>query len=211
MVFGIDLGHVPFVEFKADVALDPGERILLADRDEDVVAGDVAIRFAGGLEAAPALGVELGFHMLENDAGEAAVVVGEFLGHEIIEDRDALVHGIFLLPRRGLHLLEAGTNDDGHLLAAETARGAAAVHGGVAAAEDDDAPADLGYVAERDAGEPVDADMDVLGGLVTAWNVEVAAARRARPDENRVAVLGDQRFEAVDATLPRNSTPRSRM
>jgi len=37
---GVDLGHVPFgIELDADVALDPGEGVLLADRDEHVVAG----------------------------------------------------------------------------------------------------------------------------------------------------------------------------
>ena len=64
-------------------------------------------------------------------------------GHEEVEDRDALVHRILLLPGRRLHLLEAGAHDDLDLLAAEAARGAAAIHGGVAAAEHDDAPADL--------------------------------------------------------------------
>jgi len=33
-------------------------------------------------------------------------------------------------------------------------------------------------VAEGDAGEPVDADVDILGRFLAAGNVEVAAARR---------------------------------
>ena len=147
---GIDLGHVPLVEFDADVALDPGEGVLLADRDQHVVAGEVLIGLAGRNEVAPALGVVFGLHLLEHDAGEAAVLVGELLRHEEIEDRDVLVHGVLLFPGGRLHLLEAGAHDDLHVLAAEAARGAAAVHGGVAAAEHDDALADLGDVAEGD-------------------------------------------------------------
>ena len=87
---------------------------------------------------------------------------------------------------------------DLHVLAAEAARGAAAVHRGVAAAEHDDAPADLVDVAEGDAGEPVDADMDIGGGFLAAGNVEVAAARRAGADEHRVVALVEQRLQAAD-------------
>src|SRR5205085_187319 len=101
--------------------------------------------------------------------------------------------------RRRLHLLEAGAHDDLHVLAAEPARGAAAIHRGVAAAQLDDALADLGDVAERDAGEPVDPDVDVLRRFLAPRNVEVAAARRTGADEHRVVAFGEQGLEAVDA------------
>ena len=42
-------------------------------------------------------------------------------------------------------------------------------------------------------GEPVDADMDVGRGLLAAREVEVAAARGAGADEDRVIALGQQR------------------
>jgi len=67
------------------------------------------------------LGVEFGLHLLEQHAGEAAVLVGEFLRHQEIEDRNVLVHGILLFPGGCLHLLEARADDDFHLLAAEPA------------------------------------------------------------------------------------------
>ena len=54
-------------------------------------------------------------------------------------------------------------------------------------------------VAERDAGQPVDADMDVLDRFLAAGNVEVAAARRAAADEDGVEIFGEQRLQAVDA------------
>src|SRR5262249_36692829 len=169
------------------------------DRDQHVVAGEMLLRLAGRHELAAALVVAHRLDLLEQHAGEAAVFVGEFLRHEVVEDRDALVHGVLLLPGRRLHLLEAGAHHDLDVLAAEPARRAAAVHGGVAAAQHDHALADLVDVAERHAGEPVDADMDVGGRLLAAGNVEIATARRAAPDEHRVPTLRQQRFEAIDA------------
>src|SRR6185437_7069111 len=37
---GIDLGLIPTIEAQAHIALDPGERILLADRQNHIVAGN---------------------------------------------------------------------------------------------------------------------------------------------------------------------------
>ena len=125
--------------------------------------------------------------------------MGEFFRHQEIQDRDVLVHGVLLFPGGRLHLLEAGAHDHLDVFAAEPARRAAAVHGGVAAAEHDDALADLVDVAEGDRGQPVDADMDVGRRFLAAGNLEVAAARRAGADEDRIPVLGQQRLEAVDA------------
>ena len=109
------------------------------------------------------------------------------LGTRIVEDRDALVHRVLLLPGRRLHLLEAGAHDDLHVLAAEAARGAAAIHRGVAAAEHDHAPADLVDVAEGDARQPVDADMDVGRGLLRGRECRGRgrAARRCRRRSRR--------------------------
>src|SRR3954451_17902815 len=147
------------------------------------------VRLAGRHQPAAAVVVELGLHLLEGDAGELAGLMGEFLRHEEIVDRDAFMHGILLFPRARLHLLEAGAHDHLHVLAAEAARGAAAVHRGIAAAEHDDALADLGDVAERDRREPVDTDVDVLLGFLAARNLEFASTWRAGPDEYRVPVL----------------------
>ena len=46
--------------------------------------------------------------------------------------------------------------------------------------------------------QPVDADMDVGRGFLAAGDVEVAAARRAGADEDRVVAFGQQRLQAVD-------------
>src|SRR5690606_29672485 len=89
--------------------------------------------------------------------------------------------------------------DHFHVLAAEPARSAAAVHGGVAAAEHDDALADLRGMAEGHRGEPVDADVDVGGRFPAARDVEIASARRAAADEHGIVPVGQQPFHAVDA------------
>src|SRR5204862_4633741 len=82
--------------------------------------------------------------------------------------------------------------------AAEAARGAAAIHRRVAAAEHDDAAADLVDMAERDGGQPVDSDMDVGGGFLAARRLEFAPARRARADKDCVPPFGEQRIHAAD-------------
>lgn len=145
----IDLGHVPLVELDAAVLFDPGEGVLLADRDQHVVAFEGLVGLARGNEIAAAFGVVLRLHLLEGDAGELAVVVNEGNGNEEVEDRDILVDRVFLLPGRGLHLVEAGAHDNLDVFAAKPARGAAAIHCGVAAAEHDHALADLVGMAER--------------------------------------------------------------
>src|SRR5262245_38021967 len=196
---GVDLRHVPLIELDADVALDPGERVLLSDRNQHIVAGEVLVRLAGRNELAPPLDVVLRLHLLKGDAGELAALVREFLRHEEIMDRNSLVHGVFLFPGRRLHFLEAGAHDNVDLLAAEAARGPATVHRGIAAAENDDALADLVDMAERDGREPVDSDVNVLGRILAAGYVEVAPARSAGADEDRIPVSGEKGLHAVDA------------
>src|SRR3989441_4727362 len=190
--------HAVPVELDAGVALDPGEGVLLPHRDEHVVALEALVGLAGGHEAALALVVEHGLDLLEGHAGELAVLVLESFRHEVIEDRNAFVLRVLLFPGRSFHLVEAGAHDDFHVLAAQAPGGAAAVHRGVAAPEDDHALADSVGVAEGDRGQPVDADVDVLRRFLAAGDVEVAAARGARADEDRVVILREQLLHAAD-------------
>src|SRR5262249_5771613 len=150
----IDLRHAAAVELDADVALDPREGVLLADRDQHVVAGKMLVRLPGRHELAIAFRVVLGPDFLEQDTRQPPVVARERLGHHVIEDRDALVHRVLLLPGGRLHFLEPGADHDFYVLAAEPSRGAAAVHCGVAAAEHDHALSDPVDVAERAAPPP---------------------------------------------------------
>ena len=120
-------------------------------------------------------------------------------GHEIIKDRDAFVHRVFLFPGRGLHLGKPGPYDDLDVPAAESERGPAAVHRRVAAAEHDDAVSDRSRMAERHARKPVDADMNVPRSFAPPWRVEVTAARGAAANEYRVEPFGHHGLEALDA------------
>src|SRR5580692_5026558 len=197
----IDLRHVPLVELNAAIAFDPRKRIFLADGDQDIIAWNMLVGLAGRHQIATPLGIAHRFHLLKHHASELAAVVGEFLGHEEIENWNVLVHRILLLPGGCFHFLEAGTNDHLHVLATEPARRAAAVHCRIAAAKNDDALADRGDVAERNARQPIDADVDVFGSFLAAWNIEIAAAWRAAADKDGVVILGEQRLHAVDALI----------
>jgi len=197
--------QTPFVERDPAVLLDPGECVLLAHGHQHRVALEMGIRLAGGHQGAPAFFVVDGTHDLERHAGELAVRVLEALGHVIVQDRNALVNGIFLLPRRGFHLFEAAAHDDLDVGAPQPARGAAAVHRRVATAQDDDPGRHAGDVSERHRREPVDADVDVLGRLATPWHVQIASTRRAATDKHGVKALFEQaphRLDAFAATEP---------
>src|ERR1019366_6191210 len=55
-------------------------------------------------------------------------------------------------------------------------------------------------VAEGDAGQPVDADVNFLGCFLAAGDVEIAPARRAAADKHRIEIFREQRLHAVDAS-----------
>ena len=195
----VDDGKARLVELDARVPLDPGKRIFLSDRDQHVVAGEMNFRLASRHQLAPALFVLGCRNFFEHDAGEAAVLVRERLWHVVVDDRNAFVHGILFFPRRGFHLLEARAHDHLDVVSAQTARAAAAVHGGIAAAKDDHPLADLVDVTEGHARQPVDADVNILRRLLAAGDIQVASARRAAANHYRVVALTEQCGEAVDA------------
>jgi hypothetical protein len=186
-----------------------GNGILLAHRHQHIIAFEMMIRLAGRNEIAPALCILLGFDPLEDHAGELAVRVYELLGHKVVEDRDIFPDRVLLLPWRRLHLLETGADDHLHIVTAKPSRRAAAIHRGVAAAQHDDAPADLGYVFKRDAGKPVDADMDVSCCFLAAGQVKVTAARRACANEDCVIAFGEKRLHAVDGLREMHHRPKA--
>ena len=191
--------QTPFVKRYAAVALYPREGVFLTYRNQHCVAIDLHVGLAGRDQAAPALVVIDRLDDLKHHAGELAVVVQIAFGHVVVEDRDAFVQRIFLLPGRGLHFLEAAAHDDLDLLAAQAPCRAAAVHRGIAATEHDHALANAGDVAERDRGQPVDTDMDIRCRLLPARALQVAPARGAAANEDRVIALVHQRAHRFDA------------
>src|SRR5215813_3631948 len=194
----IDLGHVRLIELDADGALDPREAVLLADRHQHVVAGKHHL-LARGLEPRPAAGVDADLaHLLEADARQPAVLEHDLLGGMVVEDRHAFVLGILDLPRRGFHDPPRRAYRHFHVLAAEAQRGAAAIHGRVAATDHHHALADPADVLEGDAGQPIDADVNVGGGLPAAEEVEVLALGGAAANEDRIETLAQQRRQGVN-------------
>src|SRR5262245_61523663 len=124
--------------------------------------------------------------------------MGKFLWDQPVEDRDALMHRVLLFPGGCLHLLEAAAHDDCHGISTEPAGRAAAIHRCVAAAEHNDASANFVDMPEGDAREPVDTNMDVLGRLIAAGDVEIAAARSPATDKDRIPIVAEQSFQAFD-------------
>ena len=117
-------------------------------------------------------------------------------GEQVLENLDLLFFRILELPRRRLEVLARAARDHLHVGGAEALGRAAAVHRGVADADDQDALADRVDVPEVNRLEPLDADEDLIG-LVAARQVELLALRRAGADEHRVELLRvDQRLQA---------------
>ena len=195
----VDNWHARAIEFDADIPLDPRKCVLLTHRDEYCIAFDQHVRFSAWDERSAVLGIKFRAHLLEGDASQAAVAVHERLRHEKIEDRDALMHRVLFFPGRGFHFLKPGADDDGDLLPPEATRRAAAIHRGIAATKNDHALSDARHVPEGDVCKPVDADVDVRGGLFAAGKVEIAPAGGPGADEHGIPRLIEQTFEAVDA------------
>ena len=137
---GIDRRMPVAIELHPEILFDPRKGVFLADRDQHVVAGDEDVRLAGRDELRrPRSSLLRPSRVSNHHAGQlAGCVISKALGHQPIQDRDALVDGVLLLPRRGLHFSVAGTHDDLDGLAAKPPSGAATIHGGVAAAKHHD-------------------------------------------------------------------------
>ena len=189
---------IPLVELDAGVPFDPWTMVLLADGHQDVVGRQEHVILATRFVAQPPVVALDRLHAAENDAGQPAVLVHEFLGGPVVDDGNALAHGILLLPIRGFHHLEGGAHHHRDALCAEPLGGAAAVHGGVAAAHDDDVAGNGIGVAEGDARQPIDADGDVFVHLVAARQLEVPSPRRAGANEIGIEVHIQHRFHAGD-------------
>src|SRR5690606_36351913 len=72
----IDDRHAPLVELDAEIALDPRERVLLADREDDVVARNQHLFDDAAAHDAPSL-VEVVLELVEAHSDELAVLDDE--------------------------------------------------------------------------------------------------------------------------------------
>ncbi len=190
--------HAVLVKVEPDVALDPLERVLLADGEDDVVARqhDSLDQFA--LLLSVLLGPAQNFHLHPD---ELAVLEDEALGRMVLDDVHALFLGVLELPRRRLEVFASAPRDDFDVGAAEPPRRPAAVHRRVADSDDEHALADLLDMAEVGRREPLDTYMNVRRGLGSPGKVEILPVWRAAPDEHRVESLCQQIAHARDGRV----------
>ena len=187
--------HVPLVERDADVALDPREGVVLTDGEDDRVARhDDRLNHRAGLTP-----VRRGpLQPLELHADELAVFDHEALRRVILDDVDAFFLGILELPWRRFEKFASATRDHVGVGATEPARRAAAIHGGVAHADDEYLLANRLDMAEVHRAEPLDADVDLVahGRVPSSRNVELFALGGAAAHEDGVVLLIEQRAQA---------------
>ena len=138
--------------------------------------------------------------MLELHADELSFLDHEPLGRVILDDVDCLFLRVLELPRRRLEIRTRATRDDCRLDAAKPPRGAAAIHGRVADADDEHARRDLVDVPEVNGAEPLDADVDMTLCAVVpaAGDIELLSFRRAAADVHRVEAVVDEPLQALD-------------
>ncbi len=198
----IDDRHLPLVEVNADVAFDPRERVLLTDRDQDIIARGENVFFARRDERAFAGFVVLGLDLFEGHANELTVFDDEGLRNVVVDDRDVFVLSIFFFPRRCFHRREGRANNHLHILAAKSTRRAAAVHRRISAAEHDHAFADLVGVLKRHPAEPVDANVNVRRTFLSAGQIgQIAATRCTSADKNGVVIFFQNTFQRIDVMI----------
>src|SRR5688500_10703136 len=185
----VDDRHAPLVERDADVALDPRERVVLTDGENDLVAR----QDDGAGHGADLLAVLLAPHeLLELHADELSILDHKPPGRVILDDVDRLFLRVLELPRRRLEIGTRATRAYSRRDAAMPPRGAAAIHGGVAHADDEHAWSVPVDVPAAHGAEPLEADVDVTpcGVVPAAGDVEVRAFRRDAADVHRVEAAG---------------------
>ena len=187
----VELGQAPLVELDAGVRLDPGEGVLLADRDQHVVARMELVGLARRDQRAAALGVVLrpspsrtarpviwpsscftsfGTSMLR--MGMSSPIASSF------SQGDAFISS---KPERTITLTSSPP------------RRRAVRQQSIAVLPPPSTITRLPTLVmwpNETEDEPVEADMDVGGGFLAARHVEIAAARRAGADEHRVVAFG---------------------
>ena len=197
--------------FQTIFGLDPFQLARLPDRDDDAVA--VPDFFGAGDQLrieAPAL-VEGARHIQRLDAGGAPVLADDALGRDVVVNDDAFFFGLVHLDRIGQHLRAIFDDEAVHFLRraqtasgarhvergfqiaaallrmAEAGRRARHIHRDVAAADDEDALAQVEVVAaEVDVDQEIDRAQHAVE--LFAFDVEFAAGVRADADEDGIKV-----------------------
>src|ERR1700686_1544509 len=90
----VDHGHVPVADLEAEIALDPGKRVLLTDREAGVAAGD-----HHRVNHRRMTRLLVPFEALKLHTDEPAVLDDESRRRMVDEDLDTLLLGVLELPR----------------------------------------------------------------------------------------------------------------
>ena len=191
--------QAPLVKLNTAAPLNPREGVLLAHCNQHCITRHQHVGLTGGDQAAFAFVVIHRLDHFKRHAGELAAAVFKRLGHMEVQDGNALMLRIFLLPGRGLHLIKATAHNHFHIGAAQAPCRAAAVHRGVATAQHNHPLADAGDMPKRHRSQPVDTDVDVFTDLLATRQLQVAAARRAAANKHRVISLGQQALHRLNA------------
>ncbi len=119
----------------------------------------------------------------------------------IDDDLDVFLFGILELPVGGLEESARLACHNLDVFCPQPERGTATIHRGIADTDDQHVVTDLLCVPEGDGLQPVDTNVNVFR-VVTPWQLEFLAARRAGTDEYGVeATVVQQVFQAVDAVI----------
>ena len=185
----VDVNAGAFVELAADVVAD-------GDDDDIGVEDEFGALVGDGAPAAAVVGFAEG-HADAFDAAHAAVLAEQLDGRGEVFEVDALFAGVGALFEAALHFVFGAAVEQGDIGRAEADCGADAVHGGVAAADHDDALA-LGFGAAAHGGgqfggRQVGADEELGGGVdegeFFAFEAQALTGARAVAEENRVVLV----------------------
>src|SRR3990170_4373968 len=197
------------------VRVQAGRRLLqqvvgaVADGEDDGVGRDRELGAGDGLRAAaPRLVGVPQAHALAVGGGDVAVLAHEAGGRGEVLELDALFAGVAALLLPAFLLVLGAAVHAGDALRAQAHGGADAVHGGIAAADDEDVPAErrgFAHLLRELVGLQVAAHQELRGlvapGQLLAGDAHLAADAGAGADEDGVEAVGEHivdRYVAAD-------------
>ena len=115
-----------------------------------------------------------------------------------IKDRDVFGNCVFNFPGRRLHFIEAAAYSNSDCLSPQSLGGSAAVHGGIAASQYNDALANSLDMLECHVRQPFDPRVNSILHLRIAGEIKMFTKRGTSPNKDRIIVFVEQAFHAGD-------------
>ena len=195
----IDLGHVPLVELDAAVALDPGEGVLLADRDQHVVAFDGLVGLARRHQVARPLASYSAFTFWK--VTPVSLPLSWVKATGTMKLRIGMSSCMASSFSQGEAFISSKPERTTTLTSSPPSRRAVRQQS-IAVLPPPSTITRLPIFSmwPNETLESQSMPIWMLAGcFLAAGNVEFAAARRAGADEDRVVILGEQLLHALDA------------